>query len=144
MPDTVPGLRFDPAGLCGFCAEYAEAAPLGYEALRAEVDPTRNAALRYDCLVPVSGGRDSTYALYYAVRELGRKVLAVTFDNEFATPAARRNLATACERLGVELACEGSRKGYFRKIVQETVRCAPSLKQLSICRGVIPKDGLSL
>ena len=37
----------------------------------------------YDCLVPLSGGKDSSYALHYVVRELGLKPLAASFDHGF-------------------------------------------------------------
>ncbi len=35
---------------------------------------------RYDALVPLSGGKDSTYCLYLATRQFGLQVLAFTFD----------------------------------------------------------------
>lgn len=135
MPDTVPGLTFDESGVCQFCKEYQESKPLGRKALDAVAKQTRNDRLPYDCLVPLSGGRDSTFALYFAKNILKRKVLAVSFDNEFQTPEAMKNMSVACERLGVEFKSIGSRKGYFKKIVKETLKSAPSLKQLSVCRA---------
>jgi len=135
MPDTVPGLGFDDRSVCGYCNDYREGELLGESALKEAVNSHKNNNLHWDCFIPLSGGRDSTYALYYAAKVLKRKVLAVSFDNEFHTPIARKNMETACCRLGVELKLIVSKKGYFKKIVRETIRCAPSLKQLSVCRA---------
>jgi glucosamine--fructose-6-phosphate aminotransferase (isomerizing) len=135
MPESLPGLSFDAQGVCQYCKDYTEGKPLGAEALREVVQSVHDEHLRWDCLVPLSGGRDSTYALYYASKILKRKVLAVTFNNEFHTPIARKNMEAACKKLGIELKMGGSKRGYFKKIVRETIRCAPSLKQLSICRA---------
>jgi tRNA(Ile)-lysidine synthase TilS/MesJ len=48
---------------------------------------------QYDCLVPLSGGKDSTYVLYLCARVYGLKVLAMNFDNGFQSPLARENRA---------------------------------------------------
>lgn len=135
MPECIPGLSFDQSGLCLYCQEYKEQVGHSEKDLNPILNTTLNGQLHWNCLVPLSGGRDSTYALYYAAKVLKRKVLAVSFDNEFHTPIARKNMETACRRLGVELKLIGSKKGYFKKIVRETIRCAPSLKQLSVCRA---------
>lgn len=52
--------------------------------------------------MPLSGGKDSTYCLYLAVRELGLRCLAVTLDNSYLSDHARRNIDRACRILGVE------------------------------------------
>lgn len=135
MPADIPGLALNGDGVCGYCEAFEEAKPMGKEKLDAIADAVRCERKRWECLVPLSGGRESTYALYYASRILKLRVLAVTFDNEFLTPAAEKNMMTACRRLGVSLKRAGSKKGLFKKIVRETIRCAPSVKQLSVCRA---------
>ena len=44
----------------------------------------------YDCIVPFSGGKDSTLTLYYLVKEYGLKPLVVRFDHGFLRPNLRR------------------------------------------------------
>jgi hypothetical protein len=56
----------------------------------------------FDVLVPLSGGKDSTYVLYRAVRELHLKCIAFTLDNGYLTDHARANIERACRTLGVE------------------------------------------
>ena len=56
----------------------------------------------YDCIVGVSGGRDSTYTLYMAVK-LGLRPLAVHFDNGWNSDTAVKNIKKATSRLNVDL-----------------------------------------
>ncbi|HRU01784.1 MAG TPA: hypothetical protein P5239_08790 [Victivallales bacterium] len=55
-----------------------------------------------ECLVPFSGGRDSSYALHYIVKILGLKPIAYSYDWGMITDLARRNQARLCGKLGVE------------------------------------------
>tara|TARA_B100001939_G_scaffold347629_1_gene369851 strand:- start:869 stop:1906 length:1038 start_codon:yes stop_codon:yes gene_type:complete len=57
---------------------------------------------KYDCIVGVSGGRDSTYTLYNAVK-LGLKPLAVHFDNGWNSDIAVKNIHNATKILNVDL-----------------------------------------
>jgi hypothetical protein len=54
-------------------------------------------------VVPISGGKDSTFILYYIVRELGLKPIALNYDSGFQTEFARENVQNACRILGVPL-----------------------------------------
>ena len=57
---------------------------------------------RYDCIVGVSGGTDSTYTLYLA-KQFGLRPLAVHFDNGWNSKLAVKNIKNVCEKLNVEL-----------------------------------------
>ena len=57
---------------------------------------------RYDCLVPVSGGFDSTYVLYVCKRVYDLKILALNFDNGFKSDFAEQNLEKSVSRLDVD------------------------------------------
>lgn len=56
----------------------------------------------YDALVPLSGGKDSTYALYLATEVYGLSVLTYTFDNGFLSETAVANIESAVSRTGVD------------------------------------------
>jgi hypothetical protein len=56
----------------------------------------------YDALVPVSGGKDSAYVLYLAVRKYGLNVLTYTFDNGFMSSLALDNIRRITESCGVD------------------------------------------
>ena len=53
-------------------------------------------------LVPISGGRDSCFALHYIKKELGIQPVAYTYDWGFVTDLARRNISRMCGELNVE------------------------------------------
>ncbi|MFC2130133.1 NifU family protein [Bacteroidota bacterium] len=57
---------------------------------------------KYDCIVPLSGGKDSTYVLYLTVKKYGMRPLTVTFNNGLQTQLARNNIENAVTELGVD------------------------------------------
>jgi hypothetical protein len=89
----------------------------------------------YDCIVPVSGGRDSTYVLFAAKRELHLKVLAVSHDNEFRNEQALINIRNACKILDVDFISVRSRRNIAHKMVRSGIRCSPSLRLFGLCRA---------
>ena len=66
------------------------------------VDQYRGKGL-YDCIVPFSGGKDSTFRLWYVVRELGLKPLVVRFDHWFYRPLVQENNTRTFKHLGVDV-----------------------------------------
>jgi len=56
----------------------------------------------YDALVPLSGGKDSTYVLYLAKKVYGLNVLTYTYDNGFLTDVALKNIKSSTKKLGVD------------------------------------------
>jgi hypothetical protein len=62
----------------------------------------KNKHKEFDALVPLSGGKDSTYVLYVAQKELGLKCLAYTLDFGYLSEHARDNIERTCRKLGVE------------------------------------------
>jgi hypothetical protein len=76
--------------------------PLGREKLEELVVSHRRQDGHPDCLVMLSGGRDSSYGLHYIKRELGMNPIAFTYDWGMITDIARRNASRMCAKLGVE------------------------------------------
>ena len=106
LPETAKGIALDQNGLCQFCRDYKEFTPKGEEQLRKEIlEFICEKTKEYDCVVPVSGARDSAYALYYAKEVLGLKPLAVHNDNDFETEVANRNLETITKKSSVPIDC---------------------------------------
>jgi N-acetyl sugar amidotransferase len=110
LDTTIPGIRFDEEGVCQFCSVFEELDKLyplnneGQQALGQLVEKIKAAGKgkRYDCIVGVSGGTDSTYTLYLA-KKLGLRPLAVHFDNGWNSKLAVRNIKNVCEFLDVDL-----------------------------------------
>jgi hypothetical protein len=122
MPASARGITFNADGVCQLCGQYVPYVPRGEAALRREIEPYLAAPGDFNCIVPVSGGRDSSYALYYVTKVLGLKPLAVHNDNDFETEVATRNLQTITQRLDVPLIRVGSRRQLGRKVVTEKIK----------------------
>jgi hypothetical protein len=58
---------------------------------------------KYDCVLGISGGRDSMYTLYLAKKVWGLNPIAVHFNDGFGNPIAGENMVKGCKKLGVEL-----------------------------------------
>ncbi len=108
---TVPGIQFDDQGVCNFCHMHDKMEkifPNGDKG-RAYINrivkkiKKKNNDKKYDCVIGVSGGRDSTYLLYLAVKQWGLRPLAVHFNDGFDNPVAGENMVKAVKILGVDL-----------------------------------------
>ena len=102
LPETFPGIRFDSDGVCSYCREYEPIRVFGEAELVKVLDRYRGKEGRYDCVVPVSGGRDSSFALHQIVKLYGMRVLALTVDSGAITPEGYRNIERVTSNLGVD------------------------------------------
>jgi len=102
LPTNFPHISFSAEGVCNYCEAYRSIRYRGESALKDLLDTYRGKGSRYDCVVPVSGGKDSSFVLYQAVREYGMRVLAVNYDSGFVSDQAKRNIKNAIRVLGVD------------------------------------------
>jgi N-acetyl sugar amidotransferase len=97
LPDTRPNLRLDDEGVCNACRAHETKRLIDWRARAAlladvvETAKSRAAVHGYDCLIPVSGGKDSTWQTIKCL-ELGLKPLAVTWKTPARTAIGRANL----------------------------------------------------
>ncbi|MDH4222237.1 MAG: 7-cyano-7-deazaguanine synthase [candidate division Zixibacteria bacterium] len=107
LPETFPGISFNPDGVCNFCQEFK-----GKEHLEKEkgkykqrfeelLNKYKNSS-SYDVLMAYSGGKDSTYTLSLLKEKYNLKILALTFDNAFLSQQALCNIRQVVENLGVD------------------------------------------
>nr|WP_319375699.1 hypothetical protein [uncultured Methanoregula sp.] len=102
LPETFPFISFDSQGVCNYCRDYKKIEYLGHNELKKFVSPFKRDDGEPDCIVPFSGGRDSSYMLHYIKMELGMNPIAFTYDWGMITDLGRRNQARVCGKLGVE------------------------------------------
>ena len=102
LTGKTPGIEFDENGVCNFCRTHVPIETSPEEDLIKILDSFRTSEKKYDCMVGLSGGRDSTYVLWKLVHDYKMKVLAVTYDNPFASEQARQNIQAALNTLGVD------------------------------------------
>jgi len=102
LPDSFPGISFDEDGVCNYCHDQPPFVELGEEAFTELLDRYRGKGDEYDCIAPISGGRDSAYVLHQMVTRYDMRVLTLTVDSGFITEEAYRNIDQVTEALGVE------------------------------------------
>ncbi len=102
LPNTYPYINFDENGICNYCNSYRPNKYMGIDALNELVDKIKSEKRKYDCLVGLSGGRDSSYMAYKLVKELNMNVLAYSYNNGYMTESARDNVKKISEKLDVK------------------------------------------
>ena len=105
LPSTKPDLHFDDGGVCAACNAYTDRKAIDWESRADEFNEIiANIRLRnksgWDCIVPVSGGKDST-AQVLKVLELGLKPLCVTSATCDLSEIGRKNIENI-KQLGVD------------------------------------------
>ena len=122
LPEAAPAADIDSAGLCQLCRDYSPQSQDGDEALRVSREADLEAALadcrgqgQYDCLVPLSGGKDSVYLIHKLKVERGLRVLAYTTDIDLG-PVAWENIRRAVDRLDVEHVVYRPSMAFYRKL----------------------------
>lgn len=111
LDETIPHIHFDSEGVCNYCHQHDDLCkqfPLGSKGeetinrLFSEAKSAKKPGVKYDCIVGLSGGADSTYALVETVKR-GLIPLAVYLDNSWSSAIAVCNIKNAVERLNVDL-----------------------------------------
>ncbi len=134
MDTSIPGVRLDKNGICNFCYMHdslEKRFPVGKEGekiLQKIADEIRKdgRGKKYDCVVGVSGGRDTSYCLYYVKEVMNLRPLAVHFDNGWDSEIAKSNLAKLCDKLGVDLHTIIMDWPESRELTNATIRaCVP-------------------
>lgn len=133
LPDTRPNLNFNVDGVCDACTGHTRRkAELDWEAQAAKfaqvVANARQPGAGYDCLIPVSGGKDSTWQVVKCL-EYGLKPLAVTWKTPGRTPLGQANLDNLV-RLGVDhidyqVSPDVERKFMYRTLVEKGSTAVP-------------------
>jgi hypothetical protein len=107
LEDTVPSYGIDHGGVCKACRTNKKITYKdGGEARLIKIldeQKERSKNSKYDCVVGISGGRDSSYTILKMVRDYNMRVLAVNYDNPFTDPQAITNMEHIVDTLGVDL-----------------------------------------
>lgn len=105
MPETKPDLHIDADGVCSACRSFVQRTNIDWSQRKAELQAVLERyrskdSRNYDCIVPVSGGKDSTYQVIRML-ELGMNPLCVTATTDHLSPIGRRNIENL-KRQGVD------------------------------------------
>ena len=109
--ERVPAISFDSEGVCNYCRQVEQLAvqhrtgtPEGEDRLGKMLESIRaqGNGKKYDCVIGVSGGTDSSFLIHWAV-EQGLRPLAVHYDNTWNTAIATQNIRKVLAGTGVDL-----------------------------------------
>lgn len=104
MPHTKPDLHIDEEGVCNACRSYEKRKEVDWDQRKSELlmllEKYRQHGSNWDCIVPVSGGKDSTYQVIRML-QLGLNPLCVTSTTCDLSEIGRRNIENL-QRLGVD------------------------------------------
>ncbi len=107
LPETHETIYFDEQGVCNICRQHEyKQEKIDWNMKKKELDQLikqYKGQYEYDCIVPFSGGKDSTWTLYYLVMEYGLRPLVVSFDHGFFRPNLLENRLRTIRKLGVDL-----------------------------------------
>lgn len=107
MPSSNEGMQFDDLGVCLACRAQEQKMRINWkkseQALREVFEEYKEKADdNYDCIVPISGGKDSVFQLHVLTKVYGMKPLAVTFNHNWYSETGKFNLENALEKLEVD------------------------------------------
>lgn len=112
MDTTDPEIKFDENGVCNHCRKYKERAQkelhndeAGRKKLQQLVNAIRKKGKnkKYDCIIGISGGVDSTMVAHIAVKKLSLRPLAVHLDNGWNSELAISNMKETLKALNIDL-----------------------------------------
>ena len=105
-PDTKPQIIFNDEGICSACVNHDKKEIIDWDKKRQEFQDildkykSRNKT-NYDCIIPVSGGKDSHYQTYVIKKEFGLNPLVINFHPHDQTELGKRNLENL-KKIGVD------------------------------------------
>lgn len=108
LPETADTISYNAAGSCSVCVQIDHKLhDVDWYAREGELQQIALAAIKrygqYDVIIPFSGGKDSTYQLWYVVTQLKLRPLVVRYNHWGMRPGVERNNARTFKKLGVEV-----------------------------------------
>ncbi len=108
-----PTIIFDESGICSGCryhesrskleVDWEQRAKMFEQVVDSAKAEAQRRGLAHDCIIPVSGGKDSHYQVWLLKEKYNLRPLLVTFNHAFNSPSGQRNLENLVERSGCDL-----------------------------------------
>ncbi|AZL83693.1 N-acetyl sugar amidotransferase [Aliivibrio salmonicida] len=110
MPDTRPGIAFDENGICTPCLNHEKKKNIDWDSRYKELEKLCekyrgiNGEGQYDCMIAVSGGKDSHYQVYFMKEVMKMNPLLVSVEDNFPmTDAGKHNIRNISEEFGCDI-----------------------------------------
>jgi N-acetyl sugar amidotransferase len=128
FPETKPDLSFNDDGICSACLaaeeknkgiDWKQREKEFYEIIEYYKQPIGKVG--YDCLIPVSGGKDSTYQAYFMKEVCGMNPLCVCFETTAVTDLGQKNLDNL-SKMGMDVIHFKKNSQVYKKMVVESFK----------------------
>lgn len=110
LPRSYAAVTFEDDGVCSLCRDHERTSRIEYmerqmkqPILATIISKSRQERGKYNCIVPLSGGQDSSYVAYVMRKQFGLRVLGLNFDNGYRSDLALRNLEHLSHNLEIDI-----------------------------------------
>ena len=107
LPETYETIEYDENNVCNICnSSVHKNENVNWTERKKMLDKLiekYRGKYAYDCIVPFSGGKDSTFQLYYLIKEYNLKPLVVRFNHGFMRQTIEENNKRTFKKLGVDV-----------------------------------------
>ena len=127
LPDTNESIDFDDFGICKACRASEQKMHIDWDARQKILAKTLNSYKQkspdyYDCMVPISGGKDSIFQLHVLKKVYDMNPLAVTFSHNWFTKVGKQNLETSIEKLDVDHIMFTPKRSLINRVARESLK----------------------
>lgn len=125
MPESNEGIQFDEMGICQACQSAEHKIRINWvereKELRGILDKYKALNNDYDCIIPISGGKDSTFQLHVLTKVYGMRALAVTFSHTWFTETGKYNLQNCLEKFDVDHIMFSPSRSLVNKLARQSL-----------------------
>lgn len=125
MPESNEGIKFDEMGVCQACQSSEQKIHIDWTLrernLRKIMEYHKSLDNDYDCIVPISGGKDSTFQLHVVTQVYNMRALAVTFNHNWFSETGKYNLQNALEKFNVDHIMFTPNRGLVNKLARQSL-----------------------
>ncbi len=125
MPESNEGIKFDEMGICQACQSAEHKIRINWVEREKELAAilARYKALNnpYDCIIPISGGKDSTFQLHILTKVYGMRALAVTFSHTWFSETGKYNLQNCLDKFDVDHIMFSPSRNLVNKLARQSL-----------------------
>jgi N-acetyl sugar amidotransferase len=124
LPETMEGISFDEMGVCEPCRSSEDKMHIDWEVRKKGINEILDAFRSnsyYDCMLPMSGGKDSTYQAHVLRKMLNVTPLAVTHGQNWLSLAGRYNLENCLQKFDLDHIVFNMNRAVINKMARKSI-----------------------
>lgn len=125
-PNSRPGITFDEKGFCNACQWAEKKRDIDWDKRLVDLKlmikrklESADTSREYDCVMTISGGKDSTFQAWFAKKILGLRVLGVRIEPLMPNESAENNFRNISKSVGIDIVSLVNNKKVFAKLSKE-------------------------